>query len=110
MSIVAGIDFGTASVRVSLIDSVRGRLGTGAMACPVLRRAGDAHFATQCHEDHCRVLTAAFEMAIADAGVPGHAVTALAVATTGSTVIPLDEHLRPLDDYALWCDHRAWRE
>jgi L-ribulokinase len=110
MSIVAGIDFGTAGVRVSLIDSERGRLGTGAVACPVRRRADDANFATQSHEDHCRVLTAAFEMALADAHLPGHAVAALAVATTGSTVIPLDEHLRPLDDYALWCDHRAWRE
>jgi L-ribulokinase len=110
MSIVAGIDFGTASVRVSLIDSERGRLGTGIAACSVLRRAGDADFATQRHEDHCSALMSAFERALAGADIPGHAVAALAVDTTGSTVIPLDEHLRPLDDYALWCDHRASRE
>jgi L-ribulokinase len=110
MAIVAGIDFGTASVRVALIDSERGRLGTGTVACPVLRRAGDAEFATQRHEDHCVALTGAFEMALAGADIPGHAVAALAVDTTGSTVIPLDERLRPLDDYALWCDHRASRE
>ena len=30
--------------------------------------------------------------------------------TTGSTVIPVDEQLQPLDDYYLWCDHRSWRE
>src|SRR5882672_9691667 len=110
MAIVAGIDFGTASVRVALIDSERGRLGTGTVACPLLRRAGDADFATQRHEDHCVALTCAFEMALASADIPGHAVVALAVDTTGSTVIPLDERLRPLDDYALWCDHRASRE
>lgn len=107
MSIVAGIDFGTASVRVSLIDSERGLLATAAAACPVQRRAGDAEFATQRHEDHCSALTSAFEMALAGADIPGHAVAALALDTTGSTVIPMDEGLRPLDDYALWCDHRA---
>ena len=30
MSIVAGVDFGTLSVRVSIFDSVQGRLGAGA--------------------------------------------------------------------------------
>lgn len=110
MSIVAGIDFGTASVRVALIDSERGRLGTGTVPCPLRRRSDDAHFATQRHEDHCSALTSAFEMALASANIPGHAVEALAVDTTGSTVIPLDERMRPLDDYALWCDHRASRE
>ena len=40
----------------------------------------------------------------------GDAVEALALDTTGSSVIPVDENLEPLDDYYLWCDHRAWRE
>jgi L-ribulokinase len=110
MSIVAGIDFGTASVRVSLLDSEQGRLGTGVAPCAVLRRTGDPDFAMQRHEDHCSALTTAFAKALAAAGIPGHAVAALALDTTGSTVIPVDENLRPLDDYALWCDHRASRE
>jgi L-ribulokinase len=25
-------------------------------------------------------------------------------------VIPVDEQLEPIDDYYLWCDHRAWKE
>ena len=29
MSIVAGVDFGTLSVRVSIVDSAKGRLGAG---------------------------------------------------------------------------------
>jgi L-ribulokinase len=110
MSIVAGVDFGTASVRVSIFDSERGRLGSGIGEYPVLRRRDDADFATQRHEDHCRALQIAFQSALFAADVKGTSVEALAVDTTGSTVVPLDEHLRPLDDYYLWCDHRAWRE
>ena len=110
MTIVAGIDFGTASVRVSLIDSERGKLGSGTAGYPVLRRRDDADFATQRHQDHCRALESAFRAALADAEIKGSGVAALAIATTGSTVIPVDEDLQPLGDYYLWCDHRAWRE
>src|SRR5262249_40858991 len=35
---------------------------------------------------------------------------AVALDTTGSSVIPVDANLNPLDDYYLWCDHRAWSE
>ena len=34
----------------------------------------------------------------------------MALDTTGSSVIPVGERLEPLDDYYLWCDHRAWKE
>jgi L-ribulokinase len=34
----------------------------------------------------------------------------MAIDTTGSSIIPVDAHLEPLDDYYLWCDHRAWKE
>jgi L-ribulokinase len=110
MAVVAGVDFGTASVRVSIFDSERGRLGAGSAEYPVLRSPLDADLATQRHEDHCRALCIAFQSALAIAGIMGCRVEALALDTTGSTVIPVDEHLQPLDDYSLWCDHRAWRE
>lgn len=110
MSIVAGVDFGTASVRVSLFDSECGRLGTGSAPYPVLRRRDEPDFATQRHADHCRALELAFASALAGSGVAGKAVAALAIDTTGSTVVPVDDQLQPLDDYYLWCDHRAWRE
>jgi L-ribulokinase len=110
MAIVAGVDFGTESVRVSILDSERGRLGFGTGAYPVLRRPDDADFATQRHADHCRALETAFSAALASAGINGDQVRALAVDTTGSTVVPVDAQLQPLDDYYLWCDHRAWRE
>jgi L-ribulokinase len=42
-------------------------------------------------------------------GVDG-AVAAIALDTTGSSVIPVGEGLEPLDEYYLWCDHRAFAE
>lgn len=110
MSTVAGIDFGTLSVRVSIIDSERGRLGSGVATYPLHRRREDPDYAAQSHVDHLTALESAMRHAIASAGINGHEVAALAVDTTGSTIVPLDERLQPLDDYYLWCDHRSWRE
>jgi L-ribulokinase len=110
MSIVAGVDFGTLSVRVSLFDSEKGRLGSGVANYPLHRKKDDPDHATQSHADHMQALAAAVRAALANAGVAGSQVEALAIDTTGSSVIPVDEHLEPLDDYYLWCDHRAWQE
>ena len=110
MSIVTGVDFGTLSVRVSIFDSKRGRLGSGVAEYPLLRKQDDPDHATQSHSDHMRALAEAVGRALADAGVDGRAVESIAIDTTGSSVIPVDERLQPLDDYYLWCDHRAWKE
>ena len=110
MAIVAGVDFGTLSVRVSLVDSVRGRIGSGVGEYPLHRKREDPDHATQSHADHMSALVTATRAALAAAGVPGDAVEAIAIDTTGSSVIPVDEKLQPLDAYYLWCDHRAWRE
>jgi L-ribulokinase len=110
MSIVAGVDFGTLSVRVSIVDSHRGRIGSGTADYPLHRRRDDPDHATQSHADHMKALAEATRKALASAGVDGSAVEALAIDTTGSSVIPVDENLEPLDDYYLWCDHRAARE
>jgi L-ribulokinase len=110
MAVVAGVDFGTLSVRVSIVDSERGRIGSGLGEYPLHRKASDPDYATQSHTDHMRALVEAMRSALADAGVKGEEVQAIAVDTTGSSVIPVGEGLEPLDDYYLWCDHRAWRE
>ncbi len=110
MSIVAGVDFGTLSVRVSLVDSARGRIGSGTAEYPLHRTKDDPDHATQSHADHMSALVEATRKALAEAGVPGSAVEAIAIDTTGSSVIPVDAKLQPLDDYYLWCDHRAWEE
>ncbi|HBY58334.1 MAG TPA: ribulokinase [Solibacterales bacterium] len=110
MSVVAGVDFGTLSVRVSIVDSAKGRLGSGVADYPLHRKKEDPDFATQSHADHMSALAEAMKKALGSAGVGGAAVEALAIDTTGSSVIPVDAKLQPLDDYYLWCDHRAWRE
>ena len=110
MTVVAGVDFGTLSVRVSIFDSVKGRLGAGLAEYPLTRSRQDPDLATQRHDDHMNALALAMSRALAEAGVPGREVAALALDTTGSSVVPVGEGLVPLDDYYLWCDHRAWRE
>jgi len=110
MAIVAGVDFGTLSVRVSVVDSKRGRIGSATAEYPLFRKKEDPNYATQRHEDHMAALVTATREAIQEAGVPGESIEAIALDTTGSTVVPVDSDLRPLDDYYLWCDHRAKHE
>jgi L-ribulokinase len=105
--IVAGVDFGTLSVRVSLFDSTKGRLGSATGEYPLARKKEDPDYATQSHRDHMQALAAATRQALKAAGVDGGQVMALALDTTGSSVIPVGEGMAPLDDYYLWCDHRA---
>jgi L-ribulokinase len=110
MAIVAGVDFGTLSVRVTLLDSERGRLGTASAEYPRARRSEDPDYATQKHADHMDALARATRAALEQSGVNGQDVVAIALDTTGSTVIPVDAHVQPLDDYYLWSDHRAHKE
>jgi L-ribulokinase len=110
MAVVAGADFGTLSVRVTLLDSEKGRLATAAAEYPLHRRRDDPDFATQSHEDQMQALVKATREVIAQSGVRGEDVISFAMDTTGSSVVVVDEHLHPLDDYYLWCDHRAHRE
>ncbi|HXM96335.1 MAG TPA: ribulokinase [Candidatus Dormibacteraeota bacterium] len=110
MAIVAGVDFGTLSVRVTIVNTEAGRLGSGVAEYPLHRCKDDPDHATQSHEDHMRALAAATRKALDSAHISGDQVAALAIDTTGSSVIPVGENLEPLNEYYLWCDHRAWRE
>ncbi|MFZ0821453.1 MAG: ribulokinase [Candidatus Acidiferrales bacterium] len=109
-TVVAGVDFGTLSVRVSLFDSERGRLGFASAEYPLHRKREDPDFATQSHADHMNALAQATRKALDSAQVDGGKIAAIALDTTGSSVIPVGKNLFPLDDYYLWCDHRAWKE
>ena len=110
MTIVAGVDFGTLSVRVTLVDSKKGPIGTASASYPLHRRREDPDFATQAHGDQMAALVAATRDALRTAGVDGTQVSAIALDTTGSSVVPVGEGLEPLDEYYLWCDHRAHAE
>ncbi|MEO7004689.1 MAG: ribulokinase [Acidobacteriaceae bacterium] len=110
MSIVAGIDFGTLSVRVSIFSNERGRLATAVAEYPLHRKREDPDFATQSHYDQMQALTKACREAITASGIPGDSIAAIALDTTGSSVIPVDAKMQPLGEYYLWCDHRAKSE
>lgn len=110
MPIVAGVDFGTLSVRVTLFDSERGRLATASAEYPLHRTRDDPDYATQSHFDQMDALVKAMRSALGEAKIDGAQVRAIALDTTGSSVIPVGENLKPLGEYYLWCDHRAHRE
>ncbi len=110
MAIVAGVDFGTLSVRVTLLDSTRGRLGTAVAEYPLHRKREDPDFATQSHTDQMNALVKATRDVLAQTGVSGQDVVAMALDTTGSSVVPVDAQMQPLSEYYLWCDHRAKSE
>jgi L-ribulokinase len=110
VAIVAGVDFGTLSVRVTLLDSERGRLTTASAEYPLKRKREDPDYATQSHDDQMNALVTATRKALEEAEIRGGQVEAIALDTTGSSVIPVGENIEPLDDYYLWCDHRAKSE
>jgi L-ribulokinase len=110
MAIVAGVDFGTLSVRVTLLDSEKGRLGTASASYPLHRKREEPDYATQSHDDQMQALVKATRDVLEQSGVDGGEVVALALDTTGSSVIPVDAQMQPLDEYMLWCDHRAHKE
>ncbi|MCK0713563.1 ribulokinase [Chromohalobacter sarecensis] len=111
MTLVAGADFGTLNVRVTLMNSESGeQVGTAIADYPLKRSPDDPLRAQQNHDDHMRALVQAMHEACRNSGVDGRHIAAFAADTTGSSVVMVDENLRPLDDYYLWCDHRAHAE
>src|ERR1700686_3330809 len=110
MAIVAGVDFGTLSGRGSIVDRERGLLASANAEYSLRRKREKPDFAPQSHEDHMRALAEATRQAVRSAGIAGDQVQSIALDTTGSSVIPVGEGLVPLDDYYLWCDHRAKQE
>ena len=76
MAIVAGVDFGTLSVRVTLFDSARaekGGLATASANYPLKRKREDPDFATQSHDDQMDALVSAMRAVLAKAGISGRA-------------------------------------
>ena len=81
MAIVAGVDFGTLSVRVSIVDSQRGMVASATAEYPLHRKREDPDFATQSHTDHMRALAEATRAAIHAAGI-------IAIASTTKPASP----------------------
>ncbi|MGO9437615.1 MAG: ribulokinase [Terracidiphilus sp.] len=110
MTVVAGVDFGTLSVRVTLVDSEKGPIGTASAPYALHRRREDPDYATQSHAEQMEALATATREALRTTQVDGREVAAIALDTTGSSVVPVGAGFEPLDEYYLWCDHRAHEE
>lgn len=109
--IVAGVDFGTLSVRVTCVEATTGQVVARATASyPMQRSKDDPLLRGQAHADHMEALVRAMREACESGGFDGRSIEALACDTTGSSVVMVDRNLQPLADYYLWCDHRAHRE
>src|SRR2546425_6041636 len=95
MASVAGVDFGTLSVRVSIVDSERGLLASAVAEYPLHRKREDPEYATQSHDDHMPALAGATRDAVKQAGVSGDKIEAIALDTPRSAAIPPGEELPP---------------
>jgi L-ribulokinase len=107
VSVVAGVDFGTLSVRIAIFDKERGKLGSAVAEYPLHSSASDPHLKTQSHDDQMNALVRAMNEAVRVSRIDGKEIKSIALDTTGSSVIVVGEGLVPLGEYYLWCDHRA---
>lgn len=64
MAIVAGVDFGTLGVRVSLVDSERGMFESAVCEYSPYRKREDPEYATQSHTDPMSSLVTATRRAL----------------------------------------------
>src|SRR5258706_3741777 len=110
MAVVAGVDFGTLSVRVSIVDSERGLLASAFAEYPLHRKREDPEYATQSHEDHMHALPEATREAVKQAGISGDKIEAIALDPTGYSMIPVGKDLPPLGEYHFRNDYLAKRE
>ncbi|MGA7634962.1 MAG: FGGY family carbohydrate kinase [Terriglobales bacterium] len=65
---------------------------------PLHRKREDPEYATQSHDDHMRALAAAMREALKKAAISGDQVEAIALDTTGSSVIPVGKNMQPLGE------------
>src|SRR3981189_1198627 len=107
MPVVIGVDFGTLNVRASVVDSAKGLLESAWAEYALHRTPQDPESGTQSHADHMKGLASATREALKKAGLAGDQIEAIALDTTGSSVVPVGKNLGPLGEYYLWCDHRA---
>ena len=108
MAVVAGVDFGTLSVRVSIVDSERGLLASAVAEYPLHRKREDPEYATQSHEDHMRALAEATREARSSR------LESPEIRSRPSlSILPAHRSFRSAricdrsGEYYLWCDHRA---
>lgn len=102
-SLTAGIDLGTQSVKVTLVDRDGQLAGSGSSPLSSLRHAGAAH--EQEPEEWWRAVGEASHRATA--GLAGREIAGVAVCSTSDTVLLGDRRGRPLTPAIMYNDGRA---
>lgn len=103
MTLYAGIDCGTQSTKVVIVDSESAQiLGEGTAPHPMIsepsgRREQHAHWWTD-------ALEIAFVHAIKQAGIDGQKIAAIAVSGQQHGFVPLDSQGKVIAPVKLWCD------
>lgn len=105
-SLTAGIDLGTQSVKVMLVDEDGRLAGSGSSLLTSVRRAGATH--EQDPEEWWRAVGEASHKATADLG--SREIAGVAVCSTSGTVLLGDQRGRPLTSALMYDDGRAGDE
>ena len=93
-TVVAGVDFGTLSVRVSIFDSRARPSGIGRRRIRTAPHAVTIRTTRRkATDEHMSALALCYRAALDAAKVDGSVVQAMALDTTGSSVIPVGENL-----------------
>ena len=108
MAYVIGVDGGTESLRAFVFD-LEGRL-RGAAATPYPTEYPQPGWAEQNPADWWAALGAAVKSALAEAGVAGQDILAMAIDTTSCSVVALDANGQALCPAMIWMDVRAATE
>lgn len=110
MSLFLGVDLGTQSVKVVVLDAETRALvaqGQAALPEPAAPRPGAAE---QDPADWWRAFTAAMTETLADPAVDAGAIAGLGVSGQQHGMVALDEELNVLHPAKLWCDLEAVAE
>jgi len=106
--VLAGIDLGTSSLKVVLLDDAGSVVATAASDYPILRGApGEAE---QDPEMWWLALCAALPRALAACGSRGSELRAIGVSGQMHGIVALDETMRPLRPAIIWADQRGAQE
>ncbi|MCD6009598.1 MAG: xylulokinase [Pseudomonadota bacterium] len=98
-----GVDCGTQSTKVVIVDAERGTiLGEGSRAHQLIE--GDGGRREQSVDDWLAALRGAFADALAEAGIDARAIRAIGVSGQQHGMVALDARGEPVYPAKLWCD------
>jgi xylulokinase len=100
---VLGVDVGTTAVKAAVVSADGRLLGSGSVEYPT--SYAQPGWVEQDPDDWWRAACGAIRAALGEAG--RREVAAVCVSAQAPTMLPLDEHARPLRPALIWMDRRA---